>query len=171
MLALLRRIAATFAVAGSAVAFAAALMVVTSITLRAMTTRPIQGDVEMTQFAVALAISLALPWCQLRGANIIVDFFTQRLPARQVRWLDGVGTLLMAAMCTLLAWRTSVGAISVYGAGETSMILGLPMWWAYASLAPGLALAALVGVVQAGLHFGQLPMAGLHGGHHDGSRS
>ena len=60
MLALLRRIAATFAVAGSAVAFAAALMVVTSITLRAMTTRPIQGDVEMTQFAVALAIWLKM---------------------------------------------------------------------------------------------------------------
>jgi TRAP-type C4-dicarboxylate transport system permease small subunit len=27
------------------------------------------------------------------------------------------------------------------------MILGLPMWWAYASLAPGLALAALVALV------------------------
>lgn len=164
MLALLRRVAATFAVAGSAVAFAAALMVVTSITLRALTTRPIQGDVEMTQFAVALAISLALPWCQLRGANIIVDFFTQRLPVRQVRWLDGVGALLMAAMCALLAWRTSVGALSVREAGETSMILGLPMWWAYASLAPGLALAALVAVVQAGLHFRHAPMAALLGG-------
>ena len=169
MLVLLRRVAATFAVAGSAVAFAAALMVVTSITLRALTTRPIQGDVEMTQFAVALAISLALPWCQLRGANIIVDFFTQRLAERQVRWLDGLGALLMAAMCALLAWRTSVGAIGVREAGETSMILALPMWWAYASLAPGLALAALVAVVQAGLHFRDAPMADLLGGHQDGS--
>ena len=168
MLALLRRVAATFAVAGSAVAFAAALMVVTSITLRAITTRPIQGDVEMTQFAVALAISLALPWCQLRGANIIVDFFTQRLPVRQVRWLDGAGAMLMAAMCALLAWRTSVGALSVREAGETSMILGLPMWWAYASLAPGLALAALVAVVQVVLHWRHAPMAALLGGQHEG---
>ena len=171
MLALLRRVAATFAVAGSAVAFAAALMVVTSITLRALTTRPIQGDVEMTQFAVALAISLALPWCQLRGANIIVDFFTQRLPVRQVRWLDGVGALLMAAMCALLAWRTSVGALSVREAGETSMILGLPMWWAYASLAPGLALAALVAVVQVVLHWRHAPMAELLGGHPEGDEA
>ena len=171
MLALLRRIAATFAVAGSAAAFAAALMVVTSITLRALTTRPIQGDVEMTQFAVALAISLALPWCQLRGANIIVDFFTQRLPVRHVRWLDGLGALLMAAMCALLAWRTSIGALSVYEAGETSMILSLPMWWVYASLAPGLALAALVAVMQAGLHFRNAPMADLLGGHHEGGNA
>jgi len=163
MLVLLRRIAATFAVAGSAVAFAAAMMVVTSIALRALTTRPIQGDVELTQFAVALAISLSLPWCQLRGANIIVDFFTQRLPVQQVRRLDGAGTLLIAAMCAVLAWRTSVGAFSVYEAGETSMIRGLPMWWVYASLAPGLALAALVALAQTALHFRNAPMSALLG--------
>jgi TRAP-type C4-dicarboxylate transport system permease small subunit len=171
MLVLLRRVAAAFAFAGSVIAFVAALMVVTSIAMRTLTTRPIQGDVELTQFAVALAISLALPWCQLRGANIIVDFFTQRLPMRQQRWLDGVGALLVAAMCALLAWRTSVGALAVYEAGETSMIRSLPMWWVYASLAPGLALAALVAAVQAGSHFRNAPMAALHGGHQEGDEA
>jgi TRAP-type C4-dicarboxylate transport system permease small subunit len=29
------------------------------------------------------------------------------------------------------------------------MILALPMWWAYASLAPGLALTAAIALVQA----------------------
>ena len=85
-----------------------------------------------------------------------------------MRWLDGVGALLMAAMCALLAWRTSVGAIGVREAGETSMILGLPMWWVYASLAPGLALAALVALVQAGLHFRNAPMAALLGSRQEG---
>jgi TRAP-type C4-dicarboxylate transport system permease small subunit len=28
------------------------------------------------------------------------------------------------------------------------MILSVPMWWAYASLAPGLALAALIALIQ-----------------------
>ena len=166
LLVLLRRIAASFALAGSAVGFAAALLVVTSVSLRALTTRPIQGDVELTQFAIALAISLALPWCQLRGANIIVDFFTQRMRARSLRWLDGVGAALMAAMCALLAWRTSVGAIAVHDAGETSMIRGLPMWWVYASLAPGLALAALVAAAQAALHFRNAPIEALVGSEH-----
>ena len=163
MLKLLRRVAALFALIGSVAALGAGLLVVASITLRALTTRPIQGDVELTQFAVALAISMSLPWCQLRGANIIVDFFTQRLPVRQVRWLDGLGALLMAAMCALLAWRTSVGAVAVHQATETSMILGLPMWWVYASLAPGLALAALVAAVQAVMHLRHAPMSGLLG--------
>lgn len=163
MLAVLRRVAEIFALAGSAMACVSALLVTTSITLRALTTRPIQGDVELTQFAIAIAISLALPWCQLRGANIIVDFFTQRLPARQSRQLDGIGALLVALLCALLAWRTIVGALSVYQATETSMILGLPMWWIYASLAPGLALTAMVALVQAGLHFRNAPLEALVG--------
>jgi TRAP-type C4-dicarboxylate transport system permease small subunit len=163
MLTLLRRVAALFALLGAAVALGAALLVVASITLRTLTTRPVQGDVELTQFAIALAISLALPWCQLRGANIIVDFFTQKLPQRGVRALDGVGALLIGAMCALLAWRTSVGALAVRDATETSMILSLPMWWVYVSLAPGLALAALVAFVQAAMHFRQTPMRELMG--------
>lgn len=163
MLTLLRRVAAFFAYVGAGVALGAGLLVVTSVTLRALTTRPIQGDVELTQFAIALAISLALPWCQLRGANIIVDFFTQKLPPPAARMLDGVGALLIGAMCALLAWRTSVGAIAVRDATEASMILDLPMWWVYASLAPGLGLAALVAFVQAALHFMQRPLRTLTG--------
>jgi TRAP-type C4-dicarboxylate transport system permease small subunit len=163
MLSVLRRLAAVFALVGSAVALGTGVLVVVSITLRAVTNRPIQGDVELTQFGIALAISLALPWCQLHGSNIIVDFFTQKLPKRLVRALDGIGALLIAIMCALLAWRTGVGAVAVRQSFEASMILDLPMWWVYASLAPGLALAALVALVQAVMHLRADPMGALTG--------
>ena len=164
ILLLLRRLALTFALLGAAAALAVALMTVASIAGRALWSTPIPGDVELTQFGIAWALSLSLPWCQLRGANISVDFFTQHLRERKMRVLDGVGAVLLALMCTLLAWRTSVGALAVREAGETSMILALPMWWAYASLAPGLALAAVVALVQAARHFRGLPLHGLQGG-------
>ena len=170
MLAILRLIASAFALLGSAVALGTGLMIVTSVVLRAVTSRPIQGDVELTQFAIALALSLALPWCQLRGANIIVDFFTQRLSTRLTRLLDALGALLIGAMCALLAWRTSVGALAVKEAMETSMILSLPMWWVYVSLAPGLALAALIAFVQAFLHVTQQPLDALLGTGHGGAQ-
>ena len=164
ILLLLRRLALTFALLGAAAALAVALMTVASIAGRALWSTPIPGDVELTQFGIAWALSLSLPWCQLRGANISVDFFTQHLRERKMRVLDGVGAVLLALMCTLLAWRTSVGALAVREAGETSMILALPMWWAYASLAPGLALAAVVALVQAARHFCGWPLHGLQGG-------
>ena len=160
----LRRLAHAFALLGSAIALAVAGLTVTSVALRALTTRPIQGDVELAQFGIALAISLAVPWCQLRGANIIVDFFTQGLRQARIRALDGIGALLIAAMFALLAWRTGVGAFAVYQAGETSMIRGLPMWWVYASLAPGLALAAWIALLQAVLQLRGHSLDALHGG-------
>jgi TRAP-type C4-dicarboxylate transport system permease small subunit len=160
--ALLRRTAQTFAVIGALVALATGTMTVVSVLGRAMLSQPIQGDVELTQFGIALAISLGLPWCQLRRANIIVDFFTQRASERARGLLDAAGAVLLAVMCALLAWRTGVGAVSVREAHEQSMILSLPMWWAYASLAPGLALTAVIALWQAWGHVtGRLsPLAG-----------
>jgi TRAP-type C4-dicarboxylate transport system permease small subunit len=145
----LSRIAWWFAVVGGLCGCAVALMTTVSIAARALLSRPIQGDVEITQFGIALCISLCLPWCQSRGCNIIVDFFTQRAGAATNRRLDAFGSLLLALMVLLLAWRTAAGAMAVGGAGETSMILGLPMWWIYAALAPGLALTGLIALVQA----------------------
>lgn len=159
MLLVLRRLALFFALCGAAVALATGFMTVTSVAGRALGGRPIAGDVELTQFGIALAISLGLAWCQLMGGNIIVDFFTARLRERHLRRLDGIGCGLVALMCALLAWRTGVGALAVREAGETSMIRSLPMWWVYASLAPGLGLAALVALVQAGLHFAGRPLS------------
>jgi TRAP-type C4-dicarboxylate transport system permease small subunit len=99
--------------------------------------------------AMALAISLCIPYCQIRRANIVVDFFTQSMRASSVRGLDALGQLTLALIYALLAWRTLVGAVSVQQAGETTMIIALPMWWAYACLAPGLALACLIALMQA----------------------
>jgi len=145
----LEQLARLAAITGAAIALAVALMVVASVVGRAAFSAPIPGDVELTQFGIAVAISLGLPWCQVRRGNIVVDFFTQRAGARTQRALDAAGALLLALMCALLAWRSAAGAVAVHEAHETSMILALPMWWTYALLAPGLALAALVAVVQA----------------------
>ncbi len=145
---ILRRTAALFALAGGAVACAVALLTVTSIAGRSLLARPVPGDVELTQFGIALAIALCLPWAQLKRANIIVDFFTQKAAPRTRARLDAIGALLLALMVGLLAWRTAVGAVSSRETFETTMILDLPMWISYAVLAPGLALTAVIAVVQ-----------------------
>ena len=106
---LLKRLALVFALVGAATALGVAVMTVVSIGGRYFASKPIQGDVEITQLGIALCISLCLPWCQWHRANIIVDVFTQRLPQRAMSRLDAVGALLLAVMCGLLSWRTAVG--------------------------------------------------------------
>jgi len=138
-----------FGVVGAMVALITGLLTTLSVIMRAGWSQPIPGDVEMTQMGIAFAISLCLPFCQLQKANIIVDFFTQSTSTKTRQSLDAMGNLLLIVLYWLLAWRTSVGAMSVREAGETTMIISLPMWWAYACLAPGLALAGWVALVQA----------------------
>src|SRR5262245_6971945 len=149
---ILRRLAALFAIVGGLVACTVAILIVSSVGGRALISQPIQGDVELTQFGIALSIALCLPWAQLHGSNIIVDFFTQGASERTKQRMDAFGALLLSFMVGLLAWRTAVGALSVHDAFETTMILGLPMWWTYAVLAPGLALTAVIALVQTALH-------------------
>lgn len=138
------------ALAGGAILSALTLMSVVSIGGR-IVGRPIQGDFELVQFGCAIALALFLPYCQLRRANIIVDFFTVRSSERTQRTLDAVGSLALAAALALVAWRTAAGTLAMKAGGETSMIMGVPLWYAYAAMTPGFALAALTGLYTAWL--------------------
>jgi TRAP-type C4-dicarboxylate transport system permease small subunit len=135
-------------IAGTLLA-AIALMSVISIVRRTLNFQPIQGDFELVQLGLAVCVTLMLPWCQLQGGNIIVDFFTARLRQRWQRRLDAIGCVLFAAAMTLVAWRTGAGALSLKSAGETTMLLGFPLWIGYAAMTPGLALTAAAALYSA----------------------
>jgi TRAP-type C4-dicarboxylate transport system permease small subunit len=145
----LGRICRWLAVLGGVVLVAMTLMSVGSILGRSLFGKPIPGDFELIQIGCAICVAAFLPWCQMHGGNIIVDFFTVRASNRTQAWLDVFGALLLAAVMLLVAWRTGAGALSVMAAGETSMIMGFPSWIGYAFMVPGFALTALAGLYTA----------------------
>ncbi|MFO1283171.1 MAG: TRAP transporter small permease [Burkholderiales bacterium] len=143
------RIAESFAYIGGAIFVAIAVLSVASIVGRAIWSAPIQGDYELVQLGGAVFVSLTLPLCQMRRGNIIVDFFTVRArPATRAR-LDAAGALVLGLVMALLAWRIAVGTLDIREAGETTAILGWPIWSAYAAMFPGVALCAVAGFVTA----------------------
>mgnify|MGYP000991671555 FL=1 len=107
------------------------------------------GDYELTAVAAGAAVALFLPWCQLKRENIIVDFFTARLPPATNAILDRFGALLLALVLVLLAWRTGVGAIGAFNSNSGTMMLGFPEWITYALMVPPMALTAVIALVQA----------------------
>ena len=137
---LIEKLAAVAAFSGGAILTAITGMVVASIVMRSLGYQPIQGDFELLQVALAGCIALMLPWCQLRGGNLTVDFFTARLRIARQRRLDAIGAVLFAAVMALLTWRTSIGAIAVKASNESTMILGFPLWIGYVAMIPGLLL-------------------------------
>jgi TRAP-type C4-dicarboxylate transport system permease small subunit len=106
------------------------------------------GDYELTAVAAGAAITLFLPLCQLKNANIIVDFFTSRTPARLNAAFDRFGALMLSLMLFLLAWRTAVGGLNAFRSQTTTMMLGFPEWVVYAAMVPPLVLTAVIGLAQ-----------------------
>jgi TRAP-type C4-dicarboxylate transport system permease small subunit len=91
-----------------------------------------------------VALAAALPYAQQRSGHVMVDFFTLRARRSTQRALDRSGAALAAAVYLLLGWRTAVAVADMRAAGETTMLLALPLWWAYLALVPALLLASAV---------------------------
>lgn len=156
---LLARLARAFAVLGGIVLIAMIALSVVSVGGRWLADSPIQGDFELVQLGGAICVACFLPYCQLRHGHIAVDFLTNGLPEARRRLLDAVGALLLGACATLLAWRLAVGAYSVGRAGETTMLLGVPIWWTYAVMAPAFLLLGAIGLH---MGLGQLRLGRRH---------
>jgi TRAP-type C4-dicarboxylate transport system permease small subunit len=147
-------------VAGGLVLLAMAGMTVASVLGRALLARPVPGDVELVQLGTAICIACFLPYTQLRGGNIIVDVFTTRAPDRAKALMDGFGALLYALAMALVCWRLAAGGLAARDSQETSMLMGFPIWIAYALMVPGVALAAAIGVRDVLRHWAGRPGGG-----------
>jgi TRAP-type C4-dicarboxylate transport system permease small subunit len=144
----LHNVAVWFAYVGGAIVAAIGIMSVISITGRALWARPIRGDFELVEIGIAVAGSLFLAYCQITAGNIFVDIFTIRAGDRAKKAMDSLGALLMGGMFALVLWRTSIGMTEIRHSGETSMLMGFPIWVGYACALPGLALASIVALAQ-----------------------
>jgi TRAP-type mannitol/chloroaromatic compound transport system permease small subunit len=134
-----------FALAGGTLLVALVVMSVASIVGRKLFSMPVPGDIEIMQMGTAVAAAALLPYCEMLGKHLRVDFFTAHLRAGPKAVLDGIANLLLGFVGALVAWRTAAYTISIWQAGETSMVLGWPVWPATALIVPSLIMFALAG--------------------------
>lgn len=80
---------------------------------------------------------------------MFVDFFTTRLRSRSRELLDAAGALLLAISAAVVASRMLVGMADLQASGETSMLLGVPIWYAYAAMSPSFMLLAATALYSA----------------------
>lgn len=126
-----RRVVEGWALAGGVVLLGIALMTTWSAAAGWLLGRPLQGDFELTEVFVAIAIFSFLPYCQLTDANVTADLFTAAAGPRTVAGFRLFGALLALAVSVLLVWRTWAGLLDYREYVETTAILKIPIWWAY----------------------------------------
>ncbi len=140
------------ALLGGAVFLLLVAMSMVSIVGRKLFSAPVPGDVEILQMAAAFASASFFAYCHLNGGDVKVDFFTARASAKTLHRLDALGSGLVGLFGSVVTWRALVGALSIREAGETSMILGWPLWIAQILMVPGFVLLALAGFYMLALH-------------------
>ncbi|GAB6051649.1 hypothetical protein JCM17960_04690 [Magnetospira thiophila] len=123
--------ARAFALAGGMLMVALGLLTGVSILGRWLFDTPVPGDFELVQSGCAIAIFAFLPHAQMRRGHVAVDFFVGRFPVWTQRILESLGHGLFALIAALLTWRLTLGGLSFLHNGETTMILGLPLWWSF----------------------------------------
>jgi TRAP-type C4-dicarboxylate transport system permease small subunit len=116
--------------------------------------RTAPGDFELVGVAAGAAIALFMPWCQFTRNNIMVDFFTAKCSVATHAKLDRCGSLLMALLFAVLAWRTTLGGLNSWNTNTTTMMMGFPEWIVYAFMVPAFVLTALIALSQSwlGMH-------------------
>jgi TRAP-type C4-dicarboxylate transport system permease small subunit len=141
------RLAVFSALLGGAMLCALILLTCVSVAGRAFVFAglgPVPGDFELVEAGIAFAVFAFLPICQVQAGHATVDLFTNALGRAANRWLVAFWEGLFALVMVLIAWRLSVGMLTKFGNGETSMFLQFSTWWAYAACLLPATLAALV---------------------------
>jgi len=137
---LLRRAVELWALLGGVVLLCVVFLTTWSATSGVLLSRPLPGDVELTEMLTAVAVFMFLPYCQLSGANVTADIFTARAGPRTVALLGVLSALVALAFSTLLLWRMYEGLADYREYVETTTILHIPIWYAYVPALASLAL-------------------------------
>jgi TRAP-type C4-dicarboxylate transport system permease small subunit len=127
----LMRTSEVLALMGGFVLLLVMVLTVFSVIGRTAFNTPLLGDSEIVEVGVAFSIFSFLAYCQMRGSNVIVDFFTKPLPQRMRDGIDAISNLVFAAVVTILTWRLALGGLDTFRNGDFSMFLQIPAWWGY----------------------------------------
>jgi TRAP-type C4-dicarboxylate transport system permease small subunit len=146
MIAWIFRVSKWSALLGGAVLCVLTLLIVASVTGRALIgvgLGPVPGDFELVEVGTAVAVFFFLPWTYLRGGHATVDLLYMHLP----RWLQksvvAFSDLLMLALWLALTWQLWIGMLEKRQYLETTFILQMPVWWAYAFCMVGAVIGCL----------------------------
>jgi TRAP-type C4-dicarboxylate transport system permease small subunit len=146
---LIERAIRVTALAGGLLLAALAAMQVTSIVLRAVTSKPIPGDFELIQIGSAVVVFCFLPMALYYRHNFAVTLFTDRLPIRARRGLRAFGSIILLIIAALILWRTAIGGGDLRAVGEHTMVLQFRLWWAFVPIVAALVVLVIAAAAAA----------------------
>ena len=125
----LHGLADILAIFGGLLSCLMAAIVAVSVAGRYLLARPVPGDYDLVGILCGCAIFPFLPYCQLKGGNVLADFFTRGAPPRFKAALDAGGSLLFLAAVCMFTWRLYYGAVEMRRSAEQIAAFRFYRWW------------------------------------------
>ncbi|GAB5468565.1 MAG: hypothetical protein Kilf2KO_15950 [Rhodospirillales bacterium] len=110
--------------------------------------RALPGADEILLFAMIWLVFLGGILVTARRRHLRLDLLERLWPGRGQLLQQSLIDLLLAGLCGFLALQSLAVVERLGGIGQTSMAAGLPMAWVHGGLLVGLALTALVALLQ-----------------------
>lgn len=147
VIAMARRIIELWALAGGLLLVAIVLMNAYSLVADILFGRPLAGDFELVEVGVAVAAFAFLPYCQVTGANVTADIFTQDARPSVVATLSAMAGVIALLFALLLVWRMALGLVELREFRETTTIISFPIWVAYVPILASLCLLVVAALI------------------------
>lgn len=119
------------ALVGGAFLVVATVITVVSVIGRYAFGMPVPGDYELVEITCAVGVFLFFPYTHAVNGNIAAEFFTSGLSERQRRFLDIGNDVVFTLVAILLTWRLAAGLVDKFDTGASTVLIGIPLWWAY----------------------------------------
>ena len=136
-----------WALIGGIILAALMLMTAASAVSNLIFNKPFQGDYELMKHFVAVSVFCFLPYCQLTGANVTVDIFTEGASERAKAAMLAFSSLFAIVFSAIMLRQMSLGFASYIEYPETTASLHIPLWTAFPPALLSLALLLVAAVI------------------------
>jgi TRAP-type transport system small permease protein len=124
-------------------------LVLFDVVMRYALRLPFLGAYEMSELLMVVIVFLALPYCAATGGHVAVDVLAPLLDRPGLRWLNALLHLAGAALMAVIAWQTTLYAMSSMARGEATNMLRIAKYPFELVTAASAAVFAIVLLVQA----------------------
>ncbi|MEW5424438.1 TRAP transporter small permease [Amorphus sp. 3PC139-8] len=143
----LSRVIVFWALLGGLGACALALMTTYSAVSNLLFAAPFSADYELMKHVIAVVIFMFLPYCQLVGANVTVDIFTEGMSEAKKAAMGVFSSLFAIAFSLLLLRQMWLGMWSYVRYPEVTPVLQLPLWTAFPPILVSLGLLLIASLI------------------------
>ena len=109
--------------------------------------KPFAADYELVKVLIAVSIFMFLPYCQLVGANVTVDIFTENMSEAKKAAMSAFSSIFAVALSLLLLRQMYFGFLGYMKFPEVTPVLNLPLWTAFPPILVSLALLLVAAVL------------------------